>query len=49
VKDLLQGDGPIGKAMQRCFERQLAPTIKAALSIGGPLVVQVGKALPYVK
>jgi hypothetical protein len=45
VKDLLQGDGPIGKAVQR----SVAPTIKAALSIAGPLVVQVGEALPYVK
>jgi hypothetical protein len=49
MKDLLQGDGPIGTAVQRCVERQLAPTIKAALCIAGPLVVQVGEALPYVK
>jgi hypothetical protein len=45
VKDLLQGDGPMGQAVQR----SVAPTIKAALSIAGPLVVQVDEALSYVK
>jgi hypothetical protein len=45
VKDLLQGDGPIGRAVRD----SVAPTIKAALSIAGPLVVQVGEALPYLK
>jgi hypothetical protein len=45
VKDLLRGDGPIGQAVQR----SVAPALKAALSIAGPLVVQVGEALPYVK
>jgi hypothetical protein len=49
VKDLLQGDGPIGQAVQKCFERQLAPAIEAALAIAGPLVVEIGEALPYVK
>jgi hypothetical protein len=45
VKELLQGDGPIGQAVQR----SAAPTIKAALAVAGPLLVQVGEALPYVK
>jgi hypothetical protein len=45
VKDLLQGDGPIGKAVQR----SAAPSIKAAIALGGPLVVEIGEALPYVK
>jgi hypothetical protein len=45
VRDLLQGDGPIGQAVQRSG----APTLKAACRIVGPLVVQVGEALPYVK
>jgi hypothetical protein len=45
VKDLLQGDGPIGQAVQS----SVAPTLKAALAVAGPLVVQVGAALPYVK
>jgi hypothetical protein len=45
LKDLLQSDGPIGQAVQS----SVAPTIKAALSIAGPLVVHAGEALPYVK
>jgi hypothetical protein len=45
MKELLQGDGPIGQAVQRT----VAPTLQAALSIAGPLVVQVGETLPYVK
>jgi hypothetical protein len=45
VKDLLQGDGPIGEAVRESS----ASLFKHALSTAGPLVVRVGEALPYVK
>jgi hypothetical protein len=45
VKELLQSDGPIGKAVRQAS----SSTFQDVLSIAGPLVVQVGEALPYVK
>jgi hypothetical protein len=45
AKELLQLDGPIGHAVRRAS----SSSFQEALSMTGPLVVQVGEALPYVK
>jgi hypothetical protein len=45
VKDLLQSDGPIGNAVRKAS----SSSFQEALSYAGPLVLQVGEALPYVK
>jgi hypothetical protein len=45
VNELLQSDGPIGNAVRNAS----SSSFQEVLSIAGPLVVQVGEALPYVK
>jgi hypothetical protein len=54
VKDLLQGDGPIGQAVQKSAEAFFQDfvregIVKDIVKTTAPLVVQVGEALPYVK
>jgi hypothetical protein len=45
VKDLLQGNGPIGKAVNDTTKPFFQDFVKAT----APLMVTVGEALPYVK